>query len=139
MKLANGNVSKSFALENTSEAAEQIVQFADSLSANILIVGKIQTGKTLICKEITDQHFEHKPALPDKPFEFNVSSQQQENGFVALDDTFSFSDDRIKEFLEYINKNKLRFIFTAIGAGNIRESIFEYIDKHHNYIVIEIE
>lgn len=139
MRLATGNVPKSFALENTSEAAEQIVQFANSLNANILIVGKIQTGKTLICNKITDQHFEHKPALPDKPFEFNVNSQQQENGFVALDDTFSFSDDRIKEFLEYITKHKLRFIFTAIGADNIRESIFEHIDKHHNYILVEIE
>ena len=139
MKLATGNVPKKFALENTSEAAEQIVQFADSLGANILLVGKIQTGKSLICNKITDQHFEHKPALLDKPFEFNVSSQQQENGFIALDDTFSFSDDRIKEFLEYIAKNKLRFIFTAIGFDKIRESIFEYIDKHHNYIIVEIE
>lgn len=90
MRLATGNVPKSFALENTSEAAEQIVQFANSLNANILIVGKIQTGKTLICNKITDQHFEHKPALPDKPFEFNVNSQQQENGFVALDDTLTY-------------------------------------------------
>ena len=139
MRLATGNVPKDFALKSTNEAAEKIVQYAESLDANILIIGKIQTGKTLICKTITDQHFEHKPELPDKPFEFNVSSQQKENGFVALDDTFSFSDGRIKEFLDYISKNKLRFIFTATDSKSIRESIMEYIDKSHNYILIEIE
>ncbi|RCT89672.1 hypothetical protein [Acinetobacter baumannii] len=139
MKLAVGNFPKEFVINNTKEAAEQIVTFADSLNANICLIGNIRTGKTLICKQITDQHFEYKPALPDKPFIFKVGSQQKENDYVALDDTFEFSDERIMEFLNYINSNKLRFIITAFRRENMRDSIFNYIDKHYNYIIVEIE
>ena len=50
-----------------------------------------------------------------------------------------FSAIIILFFIDGDIKNKLRFIFTATDSKSIRESIMEYIDKSHNYILIEIE
>lgn len=129
MMVNYGKIESSSIFKDTESAANQIVELSNRSKTNILIVGAIQTGKTTVCKKITDNFNTYNICDPNEPFIFNVKNTVN-NDFAILDETFSYSVDRIAEFLEYTEKNKLRFIFTAMNPTQIDDQKMALINKY---------